>query len=130
MAGSDLIFIDYEGPADYGRVTMRVGRNFASIAFEKHPMVVSKAEPWQKRISLSEADSKILIEQAMSDTVKKHKCESLTLMPGQDVTVKSLRISAGKSPPYFQCDFVETPPALKGIVESLGRIYKKAKNEK
>jgi hypothetical protein len=130
MGKSDLVFVDYEGPADLGRVTMRVGRNFAQVSYEHHPMVKSKTKPWSRKVDLTDADTELLLTQAQSAAVKNYKCETLTLMPGQDVTLKSLRLSVGKSPPYFSCEFVETPATLKDLVESLGRIYRQVSQKK
>jgi len=125
-----LMFVDYEGPADLGRIKMRIGRDFAIVEYSRHPMVVSKEMPWRKKMALTRMDVAQLFLCLLSEDVRKHKCSSLTLIPGQDITIKSISVAMGKSPPFFTCSFVEkTPPPLVDVMKELELIYRKVKEK-
>ena len=125
-----LLFVDYEGPADLGRITMRIGRDFAAVEFSRHPMVVTEAAPWKKRLALAPSDVRQLFALLLSDSLGEHECSPLTLSPGQDITLKSISVAQGKSPPFFTCSFVdETPEPLVPVMKELERVYGKVKAE-
>lgn len=125
-----LMFVDYEGPADSGRIMMRIGRDFAIVEYSRHPMVVTKVAPWRKKLTLAPGDVRHLFLLLLSEDVREYKCSSLTLSPGQDITIKSISVAIGKSPPFFTCSFVEkTPPPLVDVMKELELIYRKVKEK-
>lgn len=118
-----LMFVDYEGFADLGRIKVRIGRTMADAEYSNHPMVLAKEKPWKKKVSLSFEQVKRLFSLLQTDEVKKTKCKLPDLMPGQDVSLKSISAAIGKSPPFFRCEFIETPETLKDILKEIEDIY-------
>ncbi|MFW5771313.1 MAG: hypothetical protein ACOCX9_07745 [Spirochaetota bacterium] len=76
-----LMFVDYEGPADLGRIKMRIGRDFAIVEYSRHPMVVTKEAPWRKKLTLAGEDVGQLFSLLRSEEVREYQCSSLTLFP-------------------------------------------------
>ena len=125
-----LMFVNYEGPADLGRIKMRIGRDFAIVEYSRHPMVITKEVPWRKKLTLAREDVGQLFSLLRSEEVREHRCSSLTLSPGQDITIKSISVAMGKSPPFFTCSFVEeTPAPLVDVMKELELIYRKVKEK-
>jgi hypothetical protein len=120
--------VEYEGFAEGGRIKLSVEESAATAAYERHPMVTSTMEPWTRSVALTPSDVEALFAAVDLEALARMQCPPLTMMPGQDVTVKHVSVAVGSASPVFTCDFVETPAGLVDLVARLEPLYAKVRD--
>jgi len=121
----------FHGFADLGRISMMVtSGGIVDISYAHHPMVMSKTKPWSKKTSLSPNEVTLLFQLLEDEDVKNLVCPTVTLMPGQDVTLSSISVSSEKKVPFLNCTFVDPPKKLVPLIDRLKSIYQQVKTQK
>jgi len=127
----DLIFIWYEGPADLGSVKMFLSnKGKVEVEYSHFAMIKSKTAPWQKTVDLGPKRVANLFRKIQERSVKPLKLPTLTLLPGQEMALKTLRAGVGKNPFFINHAFIEIPPVLAELMEELRSIYEEVRGDK
>ena len=125
-----IMNIYYEGFVDLGRVKIEVSKlGTIKVEYQNHPMVISKVKPWKKERMIGKERVNKLFQVVQSKEVSELKLAPFDLMPGQDITIQTVRVFDGFGSPIYDFEFLDTPAQLKPLMIEVRSLYEEVKSK-
>ena len=121
---AEPLFVWYEGSADAGSVKMVIAESGkVNVQFSHFVRAKAKMAPWQMHVDLGPGHVAKLFRSVQTRAVTNLKLPALTLLPGQEMALKTLRAGRAESSVFLNLAFIEIPPALAEVMAELRSVY-------
>jgi len=121
---AEPLFVWYEGSADAGSVKMVIAETGkVNVEFSHFVMAKANMAPWQVHIDLGPDIVAKLFRIVQTSAVANLKLPALTLLPGQEMALKTLRAGQAESSVFLSLSFIEIPPTLAEVMAELRSLY-------